>query len=442
MLKRLVTIGCLACSGSAAAQAPAAAGTAPVDVVRYSLALRPDLNAGTVAGIEAVEFTAANGVTQLRFSANALTVERATLDGRPIDFAATAQGVAFTLPAPSTSGRTSTLRIVYAGKPRRGLVQEPGALYASYFACDWMFCLQDAPGDKAWFDLDLHLPAGAASVGSGRRLGEVPGDDGLTVHRWRARRPYSPYLFGFAAGALRFAPRPQGASRFTYVNATGAEADLGRLFAETPAIAAFLEAKAGLPLPEQGYTQVLVQGQEAQETASFSLIGREALDRDAREPAKQWIIAHEMSHQWWGNLVTCATWQDLWLNEGFATFMTAAWKQQRFGEAAYQAELDIARGRLKRAAELGFDKPLTWNGAYPSLAARRAVQYSKGALFLDRLRGEIGDAAFWAGIRTYTRRFAGRTVRSADFERVMAEASGRDLSHLFAEWVYGVPAGG
>ena len=441
MFKRLLTIACLACSGGVAAQDLDSLRDAPLDVVRYTLSLRPDIRTGTVAGVEAIEFRAGKAATHLRFSANGLTVKRATIDGKPVDFAATGQGVAFTLPAPQQAERTSTLRIVFSGKPKRGLMQQSAAIYTSYFACDWMFCLQDSPGDKAWFDLDLHLPAGASSVGSGRRLSELPGTDGLTVHRWRAQRPYSPYLFGFAAGTVQSAQQQHGGSRFTYVNASGAEADLNRLFAETPAIAEFFESKAGLPLPDEGYTQVLVAGQEAQETASFSLIGRDALDRDLREPARQWIIAHELAHQWWGNLVTCATWQDFWLNEGFATFMTAAWKQQRFGEAAYQAELDVARGRVKRAAELGYDKPLTWNGAYPSLAARRTVQYSKGALFLDRLRSQIGDKAFWKGIRSYTRKFAGKTVRSSDFERVMAEASGQDLSALFGQWVYGVPAG-
>ena len=407
------------------------------DVVRYTLALRPDIRAGTVAGVETVEFSAMEGATHLRFSANSLSISSATIDGNPADFAVTAEEVAVALPTSIRAGRTSTLRIVFAGKPRRGLVTQPSAVYSSYFACDWMFCPQDSPGDKALFDLDLFLPTGTASVAGGRRLADRPAADGLTLHRWRAQRPYSPYLFGFVAGNLQISQRGQGGTRFSYVNATGGGADLDRLFAETPAIAAFFAAKAGMPLPHGHYTQVLVGGQEAQETASFSLIGKAALDRDLGEPDTQWVVAHEMSHQWWGNLVTCAGWQDFWLNEGFATFMTAAWKQHRFGEAAYQGELDVARARLKRAAALGYDKPLAWAGAYPSVAVRRAVQYSKGALFLDRLRAEMGDRAFWSGIRRYTRRFSGRTVRSADFERAMAEASGHDLSAIFGQWVYG-----
>src|SRR3546814_3863365 len=138
--------------------------------------------------------------------------------------------------------------------------------------------------------------------------------------------------------------------------------------------------------------------------------------RQPDDPSQDWAIVHELAHQWWGNLITCATLKDFWLNEGITTFMTAAWKEHRYGSAAYEAELDIARKRLDRARAEGFDKPLAWEGHYPSLGVRRAVQYSKGALFMDRLRATIGDAAFWAGLRQYTPSHAAGTVTRLDLE--------------------------
>ena len=123
------------------------------------------------------------------------------------------------------------------------------------------------------------------------------------------------------------------------------------------------------------------------------------------------------------------------MDRGIATFMTAAYKEERWGRAAYDRELALCRKRWEAAKDAEFNVPLAYAGTYPSLGIRRAIQYSKGALFLHRLREELGDAVFWTGLRTFTRRHAGGTVTSADFQRAMQEAAARDLAPLFREWV-------
>lgn len=136
------------------------------------------------------------------------------------------------------------------------------------------------------------------------------------------------------------------------------------------------------------------------------------------------------------NLVTCADWNEFWLNEGITTFMVAAWKEHRWGRASYDREMELARQRVDADAKAGTVGPLTFSGPFPSLSARRAIQYSKGALFMDRLRRELGERMFWDGLRSFTRTYAGTTVVSRDFQRALERASGRDLSTLFNEWVY------
>lgn len=207
-------------------------------------------------------------------------------------------------------------------------------------------------------------------------------------------------------------------------------------FKDSARVLAFFEEKAGLPLPHPVYTQVLVPGGVAQEASSFSLIGKRMLDPILEEPQEDWVIVHEMAHQWWGNLITCAAWNEFWLNEGIAVFMTAVWKQQRWGEAAYQRELDLARKRWQLAKEAGFDKPLSWRGDYPSLSIMRAIHYSKGALFMNALRDEIGEHAFWDGFRRYSRVNAGRSVTANDLETAMEASAGRSLKTLFNAWVH------
>jgi hypothetical protein len=98
--------------------------------------------------------------------------------------------------------------------------------------------------------------------------------------------------------------------------------------------------------------------------------------------------------------------------------------------------MDQARNRVKRAANQGYDKPLTYAGPYPNLGTRRAIQYSKGALFMDALRRELGDDPFWKALRSYTRHYMSKTVNSRDFRRAFEASSGRDLSILFKTWVY------
>ena len=438
MIRALTLAYLLGAASDAGAQpAPTPPGKG-FEVERYAVTLRPDLATTAVSGTESIVVRGtADGVKKLAFTPNALTISEATLDDVPIEVASGQGAIIFTLPRALNKGTRATLRFRLTGTPARGVKAAGGGIYTSYFACDWMVCLQDAPGDKAHLALDLYLPSTAISVGVGRAKAakSLPGD--LVLHRWRSIRPYSPYLYAFAAGPFARSSIRTAQGDMVYLDGTGDGPDLPALFAQAPAMAAFFAEKAGMPLPDRRYVQLLAPGREAQESAGFSLIGKAELDRERDDPSSAWVVAHEMAHQWWGNLVTCATWQDFWLNEGIATFMVAAWKEHQGGETAYRRELDSARRRIERAREAGFDKPLAWGGQYPSLTTRRAVQYSKGALFLADLREGIGDVAFWKGLRGFTRRHAGGTVTSRDFQNAMEEASGRDLSPKFSRWVHG-----
>ena len=231
-------------------------------------------------------------------------------------------------------------------------------------------------------------------VASGEPVAKRPESPSLARHVWRQDRPYPSYLFGFAAARFM---KATGTARRTKLHYSGIEdgpAALRRKFRDTGRMLAFFEDRSGL-------------------------------------------IAHEVAHQWWGNLLTCATWKDFWLNEGVTTFMVAAYKEERWGKAAYPREMELWRARHQKAIDAGFDLPLTFDGEYPSLGIKRAVVYSKGALFLDALREEIGENAFRSGLRSYTRACTGRSVESRDFQDAMERSAKRSLTGMFERWVYG-----
>ncbi|MEO8016289.1 MAG: M1 family aminopeptidase, partial [Pseudomonadota bacterium] len=255
-------------------------------------------------------------------------------------------------------------------------------------------------------------------------------------HVWNERRPYSPYLFGFVAGDFALAKQRYRNTELLYLASGVSKSELLHSFAPTADMVKFFEQKAGADIPQRRYAQMLVPGDVAQEAVNFSLIGAELLGAIAADPQEDWVIAHELAHQWWGNAITCVDLSQFWLNEGITVFMVAAWKESRWGPDAYDREMELARQRVATARAAGVDRKLTSRERYPSLPLRRAIQYSKGALFMNRLRQELGDELFWRAFKAYTREYLGKVVTSRDLQRTFEKTARRDLSRLFEEWVY------
>jgi aminopeptidase N len=423
---------------------PATLSAAPPPAFRslsYDISLTPDFATGVLTGVERLRFQSlTDGLTTLSFTANPLAVN-ATLDGQP-GVTVTIEGDrrVFHLPHPLAKGETATLILSFAGRPKRNMVFTADEIHTGFFTCEVMICDDDRPGDRALLQFALTLPVGLDAAAPGRLISRTPGGPGLETWRWREDRPYPSYLYGFAAG--RYSRVLLGGDASLPVLFAGETPERVRtMFADTTRMAAFYESKAGVALPERQYTQVLVASDGDQEDAALSMIEKGSVEPILTDPHEDWIIAHELAHQWWGNLVTCADWKELWLNEGMTTFMVAAYKEQRWGRPAYDREIAIAQAGWDAAKKAGLDEPLSWQGTYPTLRAKRRIAYGKSVVFLDRLRLEVGDAAFWRGVRHYTRANAGRSVTAMDLEKAFEAASGRDLSGLFRTWVFGEGAG-
>lgn len=258
--------------------------------------------------------------------------------------------------------------------------------------------------------------------------------DGRSLHRWRQRVPVPSYVYGFAAGRYSEVHERAGPVRLRYLSAELNPQQLRQVFANTADMLRFFGERAGRPY-RGDYSQALVAKTIGQELAGFSLLsesyGRQVLEK----PTSQALIAHETAHQWWGNMVTCQDWNHFWLNEGFATFMAAAYLQHRFGEGAYQQQLAGWRQRLEKLRADGMDHPLVYASWDAPTADDRAVVYQKGAYVLHLLREHLGEDTFWRGIRIYTHANDGRSVVTEDFKASMEASSGRDLSGFFREWV-------
>lgn len=389
------------------------------DVLEILLNVTPDAATRTIEASQSMTMRVERDLAEVRLDANALTLAEATLDGDAMRSRVEDGALVFTFPYTVPAGRVVTLRFLYAGAPVRGLEWEENGLYTGYFSCDWMFCALDRPGDAFSFYANMYELA--------------PDWGSFQADRVRA---YPAHVQGFAAGRWNTVSETLGDTTFVFASGYASEADLRAMFAETPRMAAFFARRGGVPFPHETYTQLLVQGSAAQEGAGFAILGDDVVRPVLTDPHEDWAAAHEMAHTYWGNLITPKDWTHFWLSEGLTTFMVAAWKEERWGAVDYQREIELATTRWTRARDAGWDRPLAFAGSYPDLRTRRAIQYSKGMLFFVELRRVLGEDAFWRGIAGYTRANAGRAVESEDMQRAMEEASGRDLSALFDEWVY------
>ena len=388
------------------------------DLLETQLSIELNVAARSIAARQTTTLRADGGLRELRFDANELSVAIATLDGAPVAWRVEDRALVLALPRSLRSGETATLRFEYGGTPARGLVFDERVVYSTYFTCDWMLCALDRLADKFVLSVDAAVPAGWRSFGP-----EGP-------------RAYSAYVHGFGAGTWTEVRERAGETELVFASTHASATELQSMFAETRRMLEFYREVAGIPFPHATYTQLLVRGAAAQEGAGFAILGDDVVRPVLADPRDDWAIAHELAHQYWGNLLTCADWSEFWLNEGLATFMAAAWKQQRWGEAQYQREIATATERWASAREAGWDRPLAFTGVYPDLRTRRAIQYSKGMLLFVELRRTLGEDLFWRGIRAYTNAHAGGVVVSADLQRAFEAEGAQGVGALFSEWVY------
>lgn len=418
--------------------APACQPDEPFDVVHYAARVAPDMAAGTVQGTVGVSLTAnTDGLRAITFGRGALDIDAVREGDAELTFTTPPRRVEIRLARPAAAGERREIEIDYHGAPRYGLelVPERSQAYTIFSTSQWMPAV-DAPAERATLDLTVVLPAGLVAIGNGDAGTRRTVDGDREAHTFELATAAPSYTFGFAAGPFHEVDEQHAGVTLRYLADGFDDDELRRIFADTPAMLDFFVDRAGVPYAGDTYSQALVVDTIGQEMTGFSLMSEEYGRRMLADPAVSSLAAHEMAHQWWGNMVTCVDWRHFWLNEGFATFMAAAWMEQRFGRERYVAEVDAMRQRYERVRDEGNDKPLVFPDWDRPTSADRTLVYQKGAYVLHLLREQLGGDAFWAGMRHYTRNNFGRSVTTADFQTAMEEATGRDLSAFFDEWVY------
>ncbi len=303
----------------------------------------------------------------------------------------------------------------------------------------WFPCF-DAPHDKATTEMIVSVPKNFFALSNGALLSVNERGPKKTFH-WRQAVAHSPYLVTLVAGKFSEIADEWSGIPIQYYCEPGREEDTRRAFGKTPKMVKFFSESIGVKYPYEKYAQIAVSdfimgGME--HTTATTQTDRVLMDARAYpEFTADWLVSHELAHQWFCDLLTCKEWSHAWLNESFATYFEALFTEHDLGQDEFEYEMaDKLRLYLDEDRKV-YRRPIVTNMyRHPDDLFDRHL-YEKGSLVLHMLRRDLGDNLFWKSIRRYVETFQGRAVETNDLIAAIQDATGRNMRKFFDQWVYG-----
>jgi aminopeptidase N len=346
---------------------------------------------------------------------------------------------------PAQKNETRIFEILYSGIPADGLIISKNRYGERTFfgdnwpdrAHNWIPC-KDEPGDKATFEFLVTAPAQYSVVSNGKLEEEKILADNKKLTHWTEDISLSTKVM--VIGVARFAVRqyddsppniPVSAWVYPQDSVTGF-----RNYSAAPAIVKFFSNYIG-PYPYNKLANVqstTIFG--GMENASAIFYYEESAEEN--RPMED-LLAHEIAHQWFGDMASEKSFSHLWLSEGFATYLADMYLESRYGKDTLTKELINDRKKViafvKRSG-----RPVV-DSVSPLMKLLNANSYQKGGWILHMLRREIGDSLFQLFIRTYYDRYKGKNADTNDLLKVAEETSRKDLHQFFRQWLYtpGIP---
>jgi aminopeptidase N len=392
-------------------------------------------------------------LTTLEFDAAELNVSEVTWQGRALEFESFADRLIVNLDQPLSRGASIKLNINYSARPRRGLFfiapdeaypDKPWQVWSQGEAEDnraWFPCI-DSPNQRQTTETIITVPEGFLVLSNGTLLSEKhDARQARKTFHWRQDQPHPAYLVSIVIGDYEEIKTRSGSTPVNYYTYRGTGAEARRLFGQTPQMIRHFSKIFGYQYPYPKYAQVVVDEFTfgAMENTSITTCTDRCLHDAATELDFNYhdIVAHELAHQWWGDLVTPKAWKDVWLKESFATYAEALWLEHVSGEDEarfsqvqdFNVYLNEDRDLYRRPiVDARYDFPF-------ELYDRHT--YQKGGLVLGMLRDVLGDEDFFLVLEHFLHKHAWQSVETNDLKVAIEDVTGQNLDWFFEQWLYG-----
>jgi aminopeptidase N len=424
------------------------------DVLHYRLAVAVDPKLKTCAGEMTVTLVSLRGVfDELRLDAADMRVKWVSVDQKQLAFHAVEETLVVELGKPYGFGDTISATIAYAvTTPTKGLYfVAPDSGYPDKQLQAWTqgepddnhhwFPCYDYPNDKATSEMLVTVPENFTAISNGKLL-EVrrdPAKHTATFH-WYEGRPHVSYLTSLVVGEYVEVKQTWDGVPLSYYVYKHQKEHALLSFGKTPKMMEFYSKKTGLRYPWEKYAQTVVQdfiwGGEENVTATTLADGTIHDGRAHLDYSSDNLVAHELAHQWWGDLLTCRDWSHAWLNEGFATFFQNQFTEYDRGHDEAAKETMDNQATLRNTDVGDRRRPSVCRRFYGPNDLFDNRIYGKGSVVLNMLKDLLGEELFWTAIDHYVERFAFGSVETNDFKIAVEEATGYNLEWFFNQWLY------
>jgi len=295
----------------------------------------------------------------------------------------------------------------------------------------------DSPNERQTHDFYLTVPDQYISLSNGEMVESQKNTDGTRTDHWKMNLPHAPYLSAVVVGEFATIEENVDGLALRYFVETKYKEGAKMVFGNTPEMISFFSSLLEMPFPWQKYDQVVVRDfvSGAMENTTLSIF-MEALnlnEREALDSEWDYIIAHELFHQWFGNYVTTESWANLALNEGFADYSEYLWLEHKEGrDEADMHHFNAIEQYLSEAEEKQLDLVRFYHDDSEDMFDSHT--YAKGGRVLHMLRKFLGDEVFFEGLRLYVRKNALSSVEVHQLRLALEEVSGKDLNWFFNQW--------
>ena len=405
-----------------------------------------------------------NGTCQIRLNPVRSGIETLVLDAVNLDiqevkigrtkqpFDYDGERLQIHLKQPTQVGKVMTVAIAYTvHQPQRGLYfvqaddhypDKPTQVWTQGEDEDsrfWFPCF-DYPGQLATSEIRVRVPKAYTAISNGELI-ETEVEGKQKIYHWLQRQVHPTYLMTLAVGQFAEIKDEWQGKPVTYYVEKGREAEAQLTMGKTPRMIEFFSEYYGFPYAYPKYAQVCVDdfifgGMENTSTTLLTdrclLDERAAIDNRSSES----LVAHELAHQWFGDLVVIKHWSHAWIKEGMASYSEVMWTDHEYGaDAAAYYRLKEARNYFNEDSNR-YRRPVVTHVYREAIELYDRHLYEKGACIYHMIRAELGDELFWRAVQTFVQDNAHQTVETIDLLRAIEKATGRNLLFLFDQYVY------